>query len=159
MGLVVSQVSSCWYRATSYKQTDRRTTKRNKYRMKKLPRIRCVFVLKIKLFCFVFLRFCGQILVDRQNWIEKSPPLVAATCLLQFQGHTLHWNSRWLIESKHWHFNDMKWVYILHECHECNEHQSDEAQSCSKLLLSCLENLECTDWITIFRSRNSSKYD
>ena len=32
---MVSQVSSCWYRATSYKQTDRKTTKRNKYRMKK----------------------------------------------------------------------------------------------------------------------------
>ena len=135
MGLVVSQVSSCWYRATSYKQTDRRTTKRNKYRMKKLPRIRCVFVLKIKLFCFVFLRFCGQILVDRQNWIEKSPPLVAATCLLQFQGHTLHWNSRWLIESKHWHFNDMKWVYILHDC-QAQQRKILESQSRTESSLS-----------------------
>ena len=55
------------YRATSYKQTDRKTTKRNKYRMKKLPRIRCVFVLKIKLFCFVF--FLG--FADKFWWTVK----------------------------------------------------------------------------------------
>ena len=79
-------------------------------------------------FILIFLRLCWQILVDRRNWIEKSPPLVSATCLLQFQGHILHWNSRWLIESEHWHFNDMKWVYILHEC-QAQQNKILESQS------------------------------